>query len=886
MADYPPPPPPDYEIINPPMTSHYSQQNDDHHQYRRNSNNRENLGWNDDNVLPGYNRPHSNNRSEKKYNRDDDTHCHSYNSNNKNYNNSGPPSYSQRRHDDYNHHYRGGSNTVKRAVKRRVKHDLPGPAGNWFRQTKQQKSAAIAAAANRKGSSSSSTASSGATKAEESGNTITNTDYDNKQQALNNNEDRKPTGVSSSSSPSSSNKNNNIQTNNPKQQQDEQLFHDHSSDLHECNAWNLMCTTLNRIVPPANLLLHYQSHHYHHYHLQPTTYYTTYKSILRKSIPINYALIHEIHEGKYDTCHLNDKHLYSTDLRVPLLVGYVASVQCHAHSDWTVLLVDELYSVVKYCNGGNSSGGGGSSSNCGNGNGGGNSSSSSSSSSGRNSSSSSRSSSSSSSNNAGRGILCWIEERLVKQHANWVRPGVVWMIEGAKLALFSSLDDDDEIDYHEDVDVDTYNNNNNNNDHGSTAPPGVATISTTTIVDVSPSTDNSRGGGSIDRMILVGESSMVYAWTPEEASSTFTHQEFSDLMERRCDLGLHGDELLPDDDDEEDGEDEVTKLDVDSTSSKSDAKKKKNDHDVDKEDLIIEKTIVPTVEVIDLDLSDEQAAAEEQVVEACSAVNDKTHTKSHTEEAKYTPRVVAGEPKDVTQPPVIKNVLNPYAKKGFSQVTPHRETKSKSPHKGTRSKSPQIENIPKVEEVIKSSVRVQSKETRLSPADAKVLDDVTCEKKDSGQASDDTQNVQRQPADEPEQHIQLDIDDSFDDMLDEDSLDEATTPRKKEGVHKNVLNTNTSTIGGDSFDDMLDEYSLDVVTPHQSKLNSKMDTPGGDSFDDLLGEDSDDNIAAMFQTKNPQTQPTSGNLFSPPKGIAVLDKDDLADLGDEDDDDF
>ena len=95
-----------------------------------------------------------------------------------------------------------------------------------------------------------------------------------------------------------------------------------------------------------------------------------------------------------------------------------------------------------------------------------------------------------------------------------------------------------------------------------------------------------------------------------------------------------------------------------------------------------------------------------------------------------------------------------------------------------------------------------------------------------------------------------------------------------------------NTIGGDSFDDMLDEYSLDVVTPHQSKLNSKMDTPGGDSFDDLLGEDSDDIIAAMFQTKNPQTQPTSGNLFSPPKGIAVLDKDDLADLGDEDDDDF
>ncbi len=65
----------------------------------------------------------------------------------------------------------------------------------------------------------------------------------------------------------------------------------------------------------------------------------------------------------------------------------------------------------------------------------------------------------------------------------------------------------------------------------------------------------------------------------------------------------------------------------------------------------------------------------------------------------------------------------------------------------------------------------------------------------------------------------------------------------------------------------------------------KSNTPGGDSFDDMLDDDSDDdNIEAMFQTKNPQ--PESGNLFSPSQGVSVLDKDDLADLGDEDDDDF
>lgn len=891
MAYYPPPPSDNDPM--PPHAQHHPQnacrQNDTkrHHQpmpMHQYPNNRDNIGWNDDNVLLGYNRPLGNTNMNEKHNH----HCSQQRSdipsNNYSNDNDGPP-YSQR-NDNHNHHRVGRgdhSNTVnKRAAKRRVKHDLPGPAGNWFRQKKQQKSVVVVAVANRKGSASSTNA----VNAQESGkkqqsnnnnnnnsnDAMTKTEYNGEQQSLKN-EDRTPT-ASSSSSPHN---NNNVKT-----KQDEQLFHDHSSDLHECNAWNLMCTTLNRIVPPANLLLHNHHHSHPHHPHQPGNAYTTYKSTLRKSIPNNYALIQDIHEGRYDTCHL-DKTLYSTDLRIPLLVGYVASVQCHAHSDWTVLLVDELYSVVKYCTN----------------NGGGNNGSSSSSSSGMNSSSSS-------SSNAGRGILCWIEERLVKQHANWVRPGVVWMIEGARLALFSSIEEDDD-----DVNVDMYNNNNS----GSTAAAATTAMSTTAVVDVSPSTDNSRGGGSIDRMILVGESSLVYAWTPEEASSTFTHQEFSDLMERRCDLGLHGDELP--DDEEEDENEEVTN--VDCTSSKSEVKKKNDYYDADDDVLIVEETNAQTVEIIDVDVSNKKAAAEEQVLEACSAANDGTHTESHTEVAKCIPQVVDDEPKDVTQPPVNKNLPNPYAKKDFSQVTPSEETKSQLPH---------VENLPKEDEMIDSSVQVQSKETRLPTAESKVLGDITCETKDSGQSSptrsttlDNALNAKRQPADGPDQQIQLDIDDSFDDMLDEDSLDEVT-PRKNKRDHTNVLNSNTSTTGGesfddmldedsddretphnkeegtkgkleskmstpggDSFDDMLDEDSLDVDTPYGGKLGSKMDTPGGDSFDDLLCDDSDDNIEAMFQTRNPQ--PTSdNNLFSPSQGVSVLDKDDLADLGDEDDDDF
>jgi len=97
---------------------------------------------------------------------------------------------------------------------------------------------------------------------------------------------------------------------------------------------------------------------------------------------------------------------------------------------------------------------------------------------------------------------------------------VVWMIEGAKLALFNSTCEEDDIE--EDDDDDTGVNGNS--------------LGT----DISPSTDHVHGGGNINRMILVGESSLVYAWTPEEAATTFSHDEFISLTEKRLNLGLPG----------------------------------------------------------------------------------------------------------------------------------------------------------------------------------------------------------------------------------------------------------------------------------------------------------------------------------------------------------
>ncbi len=154
------------------------------------------------------------------------------------------------------------------------------------------------------------------------------------------------------------------------------------------------------------------------------------------------------------------------------------------------------------------------------------------------------------SKNSGRGVLCWLEERLVKQHPGWIRPGVVWMLEGAKLALFASstsVDDEDqnEDDYDPFDEIDDVQENDQRPQQSQRAKSDTShcslqrdKISPLSMTDESPSTEYARGGAKIDRMILVGESSLVYAWTPEEASVQLSNEDFIDLMKRRCELEL------------------------------------------------------------------------------------------------------------------------------------------------------------------------------------------------------------------------------------------------------------------------------------------------------------------------------------------------------------
>lgn len=90
------------------------------------------------------------------------------------------------------------------------------------------------------------------------------------------------------------------------------------------------------------------------------------------------------------------------------------------------------------------------------------------------------------------------------------------------------VDDDDDDDFDDDED-------NDDDDDDDEYENGMGRMSTT---NLSPSTEYARKGCNIDRMILVGEYCLAYAWTPEEATSSFTHEEYVTLTERRCNIVL------------------------------------------------------------------------------------------------------------------------------------------------------------------------------------------------------------------------------------------------------------------------------------------------------------------------------------------------------------
>ena len=455
----------------------------------------------------------------------------------------------RRRHLSRDRDYDDDGRTTRRAAKRRVRHDLPGPVGSWFRSRRRHGAAAattisttssMAAAEAKSNNNNNATSTLSSTKAD--GEVVRDGSRRGVDDGSAGRGERRPAVVASSSSIAEAGSSSSssppskkaiaegdgivvnvvvVDADSPEQQpsagtgggkrpRQSTAFHDqHASDLHECNAWNMMCTALDRNVPRFAELSSSRGVGGGGGSGKRRMSCETYGDVLRRNVADDYALVHEIHEGRYDIVNRCDggdgggggggassssSLVDGGELTLPLLVGYVAHVHCHAHSDWTVVLVDEMHgygisSVGDDDNDNNETdddGGGGI---VGGGRGGG-----------------------------GGGVVCWIEESLVKKHPNWVRPGCVWMMEGARLALFAS--DALSCDEHDDE----------KGEH--------PLIAAGTGTDVSPSTENARGGGNIDRMILVGEYCLVYAWTPEEATSGYVHDEYVKLTERRANLDL------------------------------------------------------------------------------------------------------------------------------------------------------------------------------------------------------------------------------------------------------------------------------------------------------------------------------------------------------------
>ena len=193
--------------------------------------------------------------------------------------------------------------------KRRKRHDLPGPAGSWFRREKLKKLAKRTASSNAADTND-------VDNAESAANTATSGDGDLAQQHPR--------------TPASSNNNNGCS--NIRMMRG--LHHDNSTTLNQSAPWNMMCNALERIVAPPE-----------EFHLMDDAV-TAYSRELRSSLPDNFAMLSEIHEGRYDNHTLGTPILRKNELRVPHIALYVQSVQCNACSDWTAYVVDELYGMA------------------------------------------------------------------------------------------------------------------------------------------------------------------------------------------------------------------------------------------------------------------------------------------------------------------------------------------------------------------------------------------------------------------------------------------------------------------------------------------------------------------------------------------------------------
>ena len=214
------------------------------------------------------------------------------------------------------------------------------------------------------------------------------------------------------------------------------------------NAWDSMCYSLDRIVPNYEVLnLTAMS-------VKSTTRDSEEKvlyELVRRHVSKEYSLLYEI---THQCLYRKQSNVNNNKLKIPLLAVSVEAVHCHGHCDWTVDLADETsgfsfsHAVAPK-----------------------------------------------------KMMTGWLEEKIVKNNPEWVRPGVVWLLQDSSITAFPQ--EDDEFD-EENI--------------------GGSKVSLNNIQH------------QMEMMILISELNLVYAWTPENSELELSDQMFCGLLERRSEI--------------------------------------------------------------------------------------------------------------------------------------------------------------------------------------------------------------------------------------------------------------------------------------------------------------------------------------------------------------
>ena len=238
-------------------------------------------------------------------------------------------------------------------------------------------------------------------------------------------------------------------------------------------AWDIMCISMDRIVPEPSVYLH--SHQRQSYHEIRTALDGSPCGKLR-----HFSLLSEVmgRDGPNRDIGIPGS---GGRLRVGHLVVSIASVHNNNHCDWTVELRDETVMNSSSSPSSSTPGGGRAGSSVAGGDDGGD-----------------------GASKGANSIMGWVEEKLLKDHPDWIRPGVVLYLRDAACAVFEAVSAGAEDDV-----------------GGSSGGPG------------GPGAPNSSllsSGNGLDRMLLISESSVVCVWSPE---SHMDREDFLDLIERR-----------------------------------------------------------------------------------------------------------------------------------------------------------------------------------------------------------------------------------------------------------------------------------------------------------------------------------------------------------------